>query len=562
MPNRENAAEDAGRTQHEIRPPQRRQVGMPAPSARRAVRGEAAPEQLGERLLSFLPPEGLPGQPAAVIAAGPAVGEDEDGPAVAVVVTHGMGQQIQFQTLDQVEQGLRRIEEEQTGVPVEQQPRAVARAVLFGDQIFQRLEMRLTGDPGRTVQVHLYEAYWAPLTEGRVTLRDVMGFLTTGALNGLRNSRGEFWRWMFNRRVELGRQRTAWKLLLALAVVAALVLFNAVISAVGAALLASRATAAWLSPALLADLSVVLIAVLAGLGLSAALAWATRQMLFLYLALGIVLLGGAALLWALAANRLGLATWQVEIGHRWTKLVFIGLWALLLAVSYLVRQFMIQYAGDVAVYVFPQKLDRFNKLRNAIKECVVKTVEAVYGALTVEGDGFQYQSVALVGHSLGSVVAYDALNGLLNKDSLSGGRLRIVPRTNLLLTFGSPLDKTAFLFGCQRNTTTESREALAAVVQPLIQSYDWRGFPWVNVYSPKDIISGEVRFYDDTASPEYPLRHVQNLQDPLASIPVAAHVQYWRTDRVWRVLHQSIVGQGAGARPEARTAAAVWAPRL
>jgi hypothetical protein len=215
-----------------------------------------------------------------------------------------------------------------------------------------------------------------------------MGFLATGALNGLRNSRGVFWRWMFDRRVDLGRQRTAWKLLVALAVMASLVIFNTVISAVGAALLASPATASWLGPALLADLSVVLIAVLAGLGLAAALAWSTRKMLFFYLALGVVLLGGAALLWALAANRLGLATWHAEIGHRWAKIVFIGLWALLLAVSYFVRQFMIQYVGDVAAYVFPQKLDRFNKLRNEIKNCVVKTVEAVYGALTLEGESF------------------------------------------------------------------------------------------------------------------------------------------------------------------------------
>jgi hypothetical protein len=127
----------------------------------------------------------------------------------------------------------------------------------------------------------------------------------------------------------------------------------------------------------------------------------------------------------------------------------------------------------------------------------------------------------------------------------------------MLLTFGSPLDKTAFLFGCQRNTTTESREALAAVVQPLIQSYDWRHFPWVNIYSPKDIISGEVRFYDDISNPEYPQRHVENMEDPLASIPVAAHVQYWRNDRVFCVLHRSIVSQGAEARQEPRAGAAL-----
>jgi hypothetical protein len=218
-------------------------------ASHRALSGsgiEGLPADLLERISLRSVPEALPGEPRAAAAApAVAVGEDEGGPAVAVVVAHGMGQQIPFQTLDQVEQGLRRIEEEVTGIPVDLQPRSVARAVLFGDQILQRLEMGLTNAAGETRQVHLYEAYWAPLTEGKVTLRDVMGFLLTGGVNGLRNSRGTSWRWMFGQRVNFGRQRTAAaKLLLALSVVAALVLFNLVISAVGTALVVRRGSAA------------------------------------------------------------------------------------------------------------------------------------------------------------------------------------------------------------------------------------------------------------------------------------------------------------------------------
>ncbi|MGA2214415.1 MAG: hypothetical protein ABSH31_14160, partial [Bryobacteraceae bacterium] len=51
-------------------------------------------------------------------------------------------------------------------------------------------------------------------------------------------------------------------------------------------------------------------------------------------------------------------------------------------------------------------------------------------------------------------------------------RQNVVGRTRALITFGSPLDKTAFLFRTQSNhPRDEMREELAASVQPLILSY-------------------------------------------------------------------------------------------
>jgi hypothetical protein len=160
----------AGGSNHEIGDPIARSVGLP--SKLPAERAEKAPpdqlEELAIRVREL--PEGVE-----------AVEPEGQGGVVAVLVVHGMGQQIPFETLDQVEVGLRRIEEQKTGVPPEEQKRSIARSVLLGDQTFERLEMQLTQDDSRKVWVHLYEAYWAPLTEGKVTLRDVMGFLLDGA---------------------------------------------------------------------------------------------------------------------------------------------------------------------------------------------------------------------------------------------------------------------------------------------------------------------------------------------------------------------------------------------
>ena len=67
---------------------------------------------------------------------------------------------------------------------------------------------------------------------------------------------------------------------------------------------------------------------------------------------------------------------------------------------------------------------------------------------------------------------------LVSRDSLLAeaelkGQVQVqdyVDRTKLLLTFGSPLDKTAFVFAT-RGDASEARGRLAEARQPLIKSY-------------------------------------------------------------------------------------------
>jgi hypothetical protein len=136
-------------------------------------------------------------------------------------------------------------------------------------------------------------------------------------------------------------------------------------------------------------------------------------------------------------------------------------------------------------------------------------------------------------HSLGSVLAYDTLNSLINQDQVCGPsqKHRIVERTRALITFGSPLDKTAFLFRLQAKKEEQwIREKLAAAVQPLIVSYNYRpvSFTWVNIWSRMDIISGSLDYYDDRAQAPCPDSCVHNICDRAAWVPFYAHVQYWK----------------------------------
>jgi hypothetical protein len=212
-------------------------------------------------------------------------------------------------------------------------------------------------------------------------------------------------------------------------------------------------------------------------------------------------------------------------------------WPLLIALSAYVRSVLVQYVGDVAIYVSPYKLDAFNDLRKEIKEAVYNVAHAVYSLRDGPTDRFLYDKVIVLGHSLGSVIAYDALNRLILEDKDPAAALDIVRRTPLFLTFGSPLDKTAFIFGAQGHGTTEAREALAAAVQPLIQDYSYRPEKWINIYSPWDIISGSLDLYDLEPTDS---KKVDNIPDPDATTLLMAHTEYWNNELLVKTLYDAL----------------------
>lgn len=220
-------------------------------------------------------------------------------------------------------------------------------------------------------------------------------------------------------------------------------------------------------------------------------------------------------------------------------------WPFLVLISAVVRKLMVQYVGDVTAYVASNQLDCFDELRTKIKALAKESLSAVYSAKPKDSGQFEYEKVSIVGHSLGSVIAYDTLNRLIADDKLTGNPAGIVDRTGILLTFGSPLDKTAFFFSVMGKTTRHIREELAAVVQPLIQDPGCREkIPWVNVYSRNDIVSGSLDFYDfpQPPPPGVPrVRRVTNVKDEDALIPLVAHVDYWGNLTVWNQLLQQVL---------------------
>jgi hypothetical protein len=554
----------------------------------------------------------------------------------AIWIVHGMGQQIPFETVDSLAQGLLQVAKPK-GIP----PRL--RTVRVGEQVLQRVELDIdgveediSGTPKRHYELHLYECYWAPKTEGVAKLADTVAFLWDGGLRGLLNCWKRFQRAMFGRmqgfRVPV---RTPIWIGTTLLVLLALTIINGVILAAAAvrtnlvhfasldgqwerlAALASAMTAeafAFGAVLFLAEMSKpgnlrrglrLTISILSWIALIvtifSVMSTALLMLLTTQFAWGVALLNnlprarlqafatlvifasaalvGVAMIWRAALRSAGeplRGNWFMSLlfalsfalnlasigGAVWIwrsraqalsfqmpgALAFlynsIWVWPFLILLSAKIREVMVQYVGDVAIYVTPNKLDRFDDVRNKIKDTARAVASAVYMACKPGTNDFLYQQIALVGHSLGSVITYDTLNRLMLDDWLSKNHLGVANRTNCMVTFGSPLNKTAFFFTIQGSDTLHIRERLAATVQPLIQSYaKFRKFKWINVFSRNDIISGALEFYDlPSVLHQVPLPDVavHNVVDKDAAVPLVAHVNYWHNETVWKQLLSEI----------------------
>ena len=501
---------------------------------------------------------------------------------VAVLVCHGMGQQVQFETLDTVVRELHRAALRcGTLVPKDQK----IGVSLHADEghFVPRAELNLKlKDRKGSRQVHFYEAYWAPITEGRVTLRQTLTFLVDAGWNGLRFAYrdGFFDRGMFGGREEfqLPPKRILqlglglWMLLLIGAAITAtgllplmklldlfrvghtdpqLAVTAAVAFSIGIAVVlfggAVMITAGIIKP----DTAVEETKPVIDGGIGKLAPPKSRRVLAAVELVLIILLSSAL--------TTGLGVWMYRswtlpaVTHPDRNVVGLVLAvALFAALTWgfrrFVKGFLVEFGGDVAAYLSPYKVSIFEEIRHAIQERGRQVARFIYSAR--ESGALLYDDVFVIGHSLGSVLAYDTLNDAIKRDTHENGwgpagpsgGYRVVDRTSLLLTFGSPLDKTAFVFRTQKmEREIDVREGLAGAQQPLIQSYDMRRGKWINLWSPWDWISGPLGYYDAPV-PDPPERAVCNIENPGSGRPDKAHTGYWEGPLVRGVLHAALTG--------------------
>lgn len=150
------------------------------------------------------------------------------------------------------------------------------------------------------------------------------------------------------------------------------------------------------------------------------------------------------------------------------------------------RRSLFEYAGDVALYVSPRKcggrtrrdaiLDRFERaVRRAADDC---------------------DRVHVVGHSLGSVIAYEGLT------------MRAGPLVDTLVTVGSPLDKYRHFWPTRADRSARTAPA-------------WRR--WVNVTDVVDPIGARLHRFPETSAGPRPENRVISHR----ILPTSAHNDYW-----------------------------------
>jgi len=442
---------------------------------------------------------------------------------VAVLVCHGMGQQVRYETISQVAEAISTEAVAQGGTvsPVE-----VHLSECDGT-FLSRAELQWADASHVPHAVHVYEAYWAPLTEGRVTYWDTIKFLFGAAANGLWYSRPfgprRFQRWIFGGPKPMSIERATFPALLC---VLAFVLLQVAI--IGFVLLN-----------LTAQYKVVIAQPLPVL--HARDLWHPGQ---------VILHDWLRWLSPFFPGHEILLNSPWFTRSWWGAFAKLVAWFAAIAEALVARYFIIEYVGDVAAYISPYKDSKFDEIRQKIQSVGLTVGKVIYGFGTPLATVPRYGKIVVAGHSLGSVLAYDTLNALINQDNVSApaDQRGVISRTRALVTFGSPLDKTAFIFRMQaRNAQDWIREQLAASAQPLVVSYpQYRpmlpapGFEWVNIWSTMDIISGELNYYDDPALPPNRQPCVQNMPDSRADIPIYAHVQYWNNRLLGQQLYRFV----------------------
>jgi len=151
----------------------------------------------------------------------------------------------------------------------------------------------------------------------------------------------------------------------------------------------------------------------------------------------------------------------------------------------------------------------------------------------------RYKQIVVVGHSLGSVIAYDAVDRIAHDMNIPGGiSPQVARRIKGLVTLGSPLDKIAFFFAERTPEENFIQRGILAhfhnfrrrklkidrhfkdIEDPFQKKLGTR---WLNIYHEKDRISGHLDAYYLAPKDNVPCKK---------TIPgVSTHSCYWQLRR-------------------------------
>lgn len=239
------------------------------------------------------------------------------------------------------------------------------------------------------------------------------------------------------------------------------------------------------------------------------------------------------------------------------------LWLILAAI---VRFILVNYVGDIAVYVNANELGKNFAARSQILDECTATLTGILKEKRDPTDPLcppLFDQVYIAAHSLGSVIAYDTINTLLDRARTGSADPALIQAADLdrlrgMVTFGSPLNKIFYFFREQ----IDPRQGLLSQTLDILHGFrvlpglkqpggrwqfqpvtdaSWThaecclndNFRWINAYSIEDPVSGRLIFYnlEDEAN-----QKGYNLYPPLK-----AHLSYWKDPRFYTFVRERLL---------------------
>ena len=481
----------------------------------------------------------------------------------AMLVIHGIGEQNPYETLDSFARGVFTFLRDRCGMKPELRSETVAHK--DWTQVAIRIDINTEDATGEKTAgyVDLYEYYWAPYTEDKISARQTLEWLIRTDLSPLRylannlqelaatDEKKTVWRflWLFIREIR--------RIFLYLPIAAGLIWLliwllrpHSYTQFLQSLAKVFREDPWWARPAILAFYGLGVFLVIFMIKFLAQ--WIKRRGPSMqrraevtWFACAVI---SAALFFWLAVK---LPVWSgVSMDPIWQILGSRGMWVVLSAAAFAAawRYVLTKYVGDVAVYVTADAKSGNYEARTKILD---GSTEALARLLASE----DYDRVILAGHSLGSVIAYDTVNELITRVTAIPGRCGDYPQPPLtmeqleklrgLVTFGSPLDKIYYFFRQQ----VKEDQAIRAQILSMLHSFrkvssgrDYGQFKfsydlpkleqltWLNAWSPLDPVSGKLHFYN-----------VKKQDWFFYPIPGVAHLGYWRDPKFYSFICQELL---------------------
>jgi hypothetical protein len=484
--------------------------------------------------------------------------EPEAAPArAAVLVIHGIGEQSPYQAVDAFARGLATALNLGAGTLEHRIVRDEGRM-----QSMVRMHLPASIGRSRVSTLDLSEFYWAGMVQGRIGIWQVLAWLARTSLTPLRQwsrqaavlfDAPDAWHarlWIFGR--ELFRS-------FLFVGIAALVVGPFAYAATRAREVRAAAMALWNNLRIERPLLLLIWLALVFVALMLLEGWRRSQR---RRRLDPRVTDPAVLWWETASLRcsaaLLVAAAVIEVRFKlgvfgllatvWSAVAHSPVWpaAFATVLAFLLRPILVNVVGDIVLYVTADEKSSFFRTRTEILQAAQNRLRAL---LTDQG----YGAVYVVGHSLGSVIGYDVINGVAREVRAgppgAPGKLtqQHLDRLRGLLTFGSPLDKIYYFF----RTEVGDQEAVRAQLLSSIHGFRRKSsrrdygpltfrkyripepadFRWLNVYSVMDVVGGHLDFYDFRAPADVQLHR------PYRS-PHTAHLQYWHDP----VFYQAVVG--------------------